>query len=125
MESLPRVHPSPDWKELDKSTLPDFLRNYVPPKVPEWDPEDDMDLESASCGGHGTLEMLEVSRLLEENGIICAFCCVSALIYYGAGRVRDVGTFPSFFRVLLTIFALPRTGTFASLQTSWKRRWPF
>jgi len=84
------------WEQLDKSTLPDFLRNYVPPPAPEWDIEDDMDLESASCGGHGTLEMLEVSRVLEDNGIICAFCEVSALIYYGAGRVRDVSACPSF-----------------------------
>ncbi|KAK0707152.1 hypothetical protein B0T21DRAFT_298824 [Apiosordaria backusii] len=49
-----------------------------------------MYLESASCGGHGTLEMLEVSRVLEENGILCAFCGVSALIYYGAGRDWDI-----------------------------------
>lgn len=101
MTLLPRGVPPPDlWKKLDKSTLPDFLRNYVQPKAPDWDPEDDMDLEPASCGGHGTLEMLELSRLLEENGIICAFCSVSALIFYGAGRVRDVSTFLSLFRRL-------------------------
>lgn len=101
MTQLPRGVPPPDlWEKLDKSTLPDFLRNYVQPKAPDWDPEDDMDLEPASCGGHGTLEMLELSRLLEENGIICAFCSVSALIYYGAGRVRDVSTFLSLFRRL-------------------------
>jgi hypothetical protein len=101
MAPLLRGPPPPDlWEKLDKSTLPDFLRNHVPPQAPEWDPEDDMYLESASCGGHGTLEMLEVSRVLEGNGILCAFCGVSALIYYGAGRVRDVSTFPSF---------LPRT----------------
>lgn len=101
MTLLPRGVPPPDlWEKVDKSTLPDFLRNYVRPKAPDWDPEDDMDLEPASCGGHGTLEMLELSRLLEENGIICAFCGVSALIYYGAGRGRDVSTFLSLSRGL-------------------------
>lgn len=97
MEPPLRGPPPPELSEkLDKSTLPDFLRNYVPVRAPEHDPEDDMDLEWPSFGGHGTLEALEVSQVLEENGIVCAFCGVSALIYYGAGRVRDVSTFPSF-----------------------------
>ncbi|KAM5374313.1 hypothetical protein ACJZ2D_006486 [Fusarium nematophilum] len=43
----------------------------------------------ASCGGHGTIEALQLSRTLEEADIPCCFCGVSALIYYGAGRVRD------------------------------------
>src|SRR5690349_14470446 len=92
-KTFPRGVPPPElWQNIDKSTLPDFLRDFVPPhsRVREYNPGDDLDLESASCGGHGTLEMLEVSRLLEENGILCAFCGVSALIYYGACRVRDV-----------------------------------
>ncbi|OIW35733.1 hypothetical protein CONLIGDRAFT_565986, partial [Coniochaeta ligniaria NRRL 30616] len=53
------------------------------------DPDDDIYLESASCGGYRTLEMLEVSRVLEENSIFYTFYGVFALIYYGAGRVRD------------------------------------
>lgn len=51
--------------------------NYSPDEVP-------------SCGGHGTLEILSVTRFLEEHGIECCIVGVSALIYYGAGRVRDV-----------------------------------
>ncbi|KAF7717318.1 Uncharacterized protein PECH_004112 [Penicillium ucsense] len=50
--------------------------NYSPDEVP-------------SCGGHGTLEILSVTRFLEEHGIECCLVGVSALIYYGAGRVRD------------------------------------
>lgn len=40
--------------------------------------------------GHGTLEMLEVTRLLESAGITCCVVGISALIYYGAGRGRRV-----------------------------------
>ncbi|KAL5903102.1 hypothetical protein ACKVV7_011410 [Pyricularia oryzae] len=50
-------------------------------------PEDTDDL--ASFGGHGTLEALEFTRTLEAQGIPCCVHGVSALIYYGAGRVRD------------------------------------
>lgn len=53
--------------------------------------DDDLDLKWPSFGGHGTLEALEVSRVLEDAGIICCFTGTSALVYYGAGRIRDVG----------------------------------
>ncbi|KAI6262968.1 hypothetical protein MCOR27_003821 [Pyricularia oryzae] len=51
------------------------------------EPDDTDDL--ASFGGHGTLEALEFTRLLEAQGIPSCVQGVSALIYYGAGRVRD------------------------------------
>jgi hypothetical protein len=43
-----------------------------------------------SCGGHGTLEILEVTHLLDGAGITCCLVGISALIYYGAGRGRRV-----------------------------------
>lgn len=43
-----------------------------------------------SCGGHGILEILEVTRFLEAHGIECCVVGVSALMFYGAGRSRDV-----------------------------------
>lgn len=69
---------------------PNFHVNApVPPdpveKAPTYSPD-----EVPSCGGHGTLEILEVTRYLENNGIECCIVGVSALMFYGAGRVRDV-----------------------------------
>ncbi|KAF2757515.1 hypothetical protein EJ05DRAFT_511314 [Pseudovirgaria hyperparasitica] len=43
----------------------------------------------ASCGGHGTFEIRDVTCLLEQNGIPCCVVGVSALMFYGALRVRD------------------------------------
>lgn len=48
------------------------------------------DDEIPSLGGHGTLEMLEVTQLLNRAGITCCMVGVCALKYYGAGRVRNV-----------------------------------
>jgi hypothetical protein len=48
------------------------------------------DDELPSYGGHGTLEILEVIQSLEGASIICCLVGISALIYYGAGRVRRV-----------------------------------
>ncbi|KAJ5902849.1 hypothetical protein N7495_003377 [Penicillium taxi] len=45
--------------------------------------------EVPSSGGHGTLEILEVTRYLETHGVECCIVAVSALIFYGAGRTRD------------------------------------
>jgi hypothetical protein len=75
---------------------PNFHVNApVPPdpveKAPTYSPE-----EVPSCGGHGTLEILEVTRYLEKHGIECCIVGVSALIFYGAGRVRDVWPSNSF-----------------------------
>lgn len=69
---------------------PNFHVNApVPPdpveKAPTYSPD-----EVPSCGGHGTLEILEVTRYLERHGVECCVVGVSALIFYGAGRVRDV-----------------------------------
>jgi hypothetical protein len=43
-----------------------------------------------SFGGHGTLEILEATQLLDGAGITCCLVGISALIYYGAGRGRRV-----------------------------------
>lgn len=70
---------------------PNFTANApLPPephveKTPTYSPD-----EVPSCGGHGTLEILEVIRFLERHGIECCIVGVSALMFYGAGRVRDV-----------------------------------
>lgn len=70
---------------------PNFQLNPpVPPsppleKTPTYTPD-----EAPSCGGHGTFEILEVTRFLEQHGIECCLVGVSALIFYGAGRVRNV-----------------------------------
>lgn len=50
------------------------------------------DNEPASCGGAGTLEILEVTQLLNKAGITCCLVGISALIYYGAWRVRNVSS---------------------------------
>lgn len=54
-------------------------------KTPTYRPE-----EVPSCGGHGTYEILEITRFLEHHGIESCLVGVSALIFYGAGRVRNV-----------------------------------
>lgn len=46
--------------------------------------------KQASCGGHGTLEILKVTQVLEAHGIPCCLVGTSALIYYGANRARGV-----------------------------------
>ncbi|KAJ5112377.1 hypothetical protein N7532_000422 [Penicillium argentinense] len=63
-----------------------FTVPTVPPveEAPTYSPD-----QVPSCGGHGTLEILEVTRFLEAHGIECCVVGVSALIFYGAGRVRD------------------------------------
>lgn len=62
----------------------------VSPSLPVADPATYSPDEVPSCGGHGTLEILAIIRFLEEHGIECCIVGVSALIFYGAGRVRDV-----------------------------------
>ena len=44
----------------------------------------------ASCGGHGDSEIRVVTHILEEGGIPCCIIGVSALMFYGVPRVRDV-----------------------------------
>ncbi|KAH6865004.1 hypothetical protein BKA58DRAFT_413819 [Alternaria rosae] len=52
------------------------------------DPE--INLGLPSYGGHGTLEVLQVTQLLERAGITCYIVGPSALMYYGAaGRQND------------------------------------
>ena len=44
----------------------------------------------ASCNGHGTLEILELTKILEEAGIPCCLVGVSALRYFGVPRMANV-----------------------------------
>ena len=71
-----------------------FYPTPVPPDPvesgPTYSPE-----EVPSYGGHGILEILEVTRFLEKHGIECCIVGVSALMFYGAGRVRDVRALPA------------------------------
>ena len=76
-------------QNIDRSTLPEFLRD-LPPRPdlsqnPTF-PEDKL----ASFGGHGTIEARQVIQILEDAKIPCCVCGVGALMYYGAGRVRSV-----------------------------------
>lgn len=48
------------------------------------------DDELPSFGGHGTLEIREVAQLLDGAGITCCMIGICALVYYGAGRIRNV-----------------------------------
>ncbi|PYI19446.1 hypothetical protein BO99DRAFT_458922 [Aspergillus violaceofuscus CBS 115571] len=43
----------------------------------------------ASNGGYGTDDTLAVTRVLEQHGIPCCLVGVAALVFYGAGRVRE------------------------------------
>ena len=44
----------------------------------------------ASGNGHGTLEILEIIQAFDKAGIASCIVGVSALMYFGARRVRDV-----------------------------------
>ncbi|KAJ6031328.1 hypothetical protein N7540_002060 [Penicillium herquei] len=68
---------------------PNFHVNAPVPPDPVEKPSTYSPDEVPSCGGHGTLEILEVTRYLEAHGIECCIVGVSALMFYGAGRVRD------------------------------------
>lgn len=46
--------------------------------------------ECASNGGYGTDDTLAVTQVLEQHGIPCCLVGIAALVFYGAGRVRDV-----------------------------------
>lgn len=48
--------------------------------------------ECASNRGHGTDDTLAVTSTLEEHGIPCCLVGIAALVFYGAGRLRDVGS---------------------------------
>lgn len=47
--------------------------------------------ERASNRGSGTDETLAVTRVLEEHDIPCCLVGISALVFYGPGRARNVG----------------------------------
>lgn len=83
----------PQLKTVDSTKLPPLLRGLREsqsyPQLPRF-PED----VPASFGGHGTLEALDVTNLLEREGIVAAVCGVSALKYYGASRLRQVLSTP-------------------------------
>lgn len=63
--------------------------------------------ECASNCGYGTDDILAVTRVLEQHGIPCCLVGIAALVFYGAGRVRDVSRsgiylLPFFFSQRLT-----------------------
>ncbi|KAF1841842.1 uncharacterized protein K460DRAFT_388672 [Cucurbitaria berberidis CBS 394.84] len=60
------------------------VEQYNDPAFLNRSPDD----EQPSLGGHGTLEILEVTQILHGAGITCCLVGISALIYYGAGRGR-------------------------------------
>lgn len=85
-----RGPPPSVWQDIDRSTLPEFLRDLPPrPDMSQYPtfPDDRL----ASFGGHGTIEARQVTLILEDAGNRCCVCGVGALMYYGAGRVRSVG----------------------------------
>jgi hypothetical protein len=90
--AMPETAPPPPplgWQDTDPSTLPEFLKNLPPrPDVSQY-PQFPNDKPS-SFGGRGTLEARQVTRILENAGIPCCICGISALIYYGAARVKNV-----------------------------------
>lgn len=55
--------------------------------------ENDLSDGEASNYGRGTNDTLRITRILEEYGIPNCLVGVSALKFYGAGRVRDVSCF--------------------------------
>jgi hypothetical protein len=57
----------------------------------------------ASCGGHDTLEVLEVTKVLDNAGILCCLVGTSALKYFGALIMRKLGWILAFNILLLTI----------------------
>jgi len=59
-----------------------------PPPIQQHEIETFPNDKLASYGGHGTLEILKVTQILEENSIPCCLAGTSALIYYGANRGR-------------------------------------
>jgi hypothetical protein len=71
-----------------------------------------------SCNGHGTLEILEAINILENDGISCCIVGISALIYYGAGRIRHVRFSCSVLKDIQLIILLCRTGKFVCQQIS-------
>jgi hypothetical protein len=46
--------------------------------------------ESASNHGYGTDDTLAVTQVLEQHDIPCCLVGIAALVFYGAGRLRDV-----------------------------------
>jgi hypothetical protein len=72
-----------------------------------------------SCNGHGTLEILEVTRILEKHDIACCITGVAALVYYGAGRGRDVSS-SVLLSALMLIFLPSRIGKSVCQQISLK-----
>jgi hypothetical protein len=58
----------------------------VPPPLTLFVPGDAL----PSHGGAGTVEVLQITKLLEDADICCCVVGISALRYFGAWRVRHV-----------------------------------
>ncbi|KAG7405410.1 hypothetical protein Forpe1208_v014876 [Fusarium oxysporum f. sp. rapae] len=62
----------------------------IPPPPPFKAPSESQYEKRASNGGRGTDDTLAVTRILEASDIPCCLVGISALIFYGAARVRPV-----------------------------------
>ncbi|KAL9562186.1 hypothetical protein ACKAV7_013730 [Fusarium commune] len=60
----------------------------IPPPPPFKAPLESQYEKRASNGGRGTDDTLAVTRILEASDIPCCLVGISALIFYGAARVR-------------------------------------
>ena len=79
--------PRPPWEIDARSSRPDTSVSARSSTASATRPSDD---KLASFGGHGTLEILKVTQVLEGHDIPCCLTGTSALIYYGADRTRNV-----------------------------------
>lgn len=72
-------------KSLKSKALPP-----PPPRSARVSTKTDTNEKRASNNGEGTDDALRVTKILEESDIPCCIVGVSALIFYGAARVRPV-----------------------------------
>jgi hypothetical protein len=77
---------SEEQQDQTRFSKPIPLAQFNDPAFMNRSPDD----EQPSFGGHGTLEIVDVTQLLNRAGITCCLVGISALIYYGAGRGRRV-----------------------------------
>ncbi|KUI58413.1 hypothetical protein VP1G_05713 [Cytospora mali] len=76
--------------QMRTPTRPKNKQNLEDPALSPTDVEEEyLSDGEASNRGHGTDDTLRVTQILEEHGIPCCLVGISALMFYGAGRVRD------------------------------------
>lgn len=84
---------------------------YAKPLSLTWIPGDKL----SSFGGAGTLEILEVIKILENADICSMLVGISALNYYGAPRIRLVCSSSSSVSASSFLISHSRNGKFACL----------